>query len=355
MTKFSNESVVLGLSGGVDSTTAALLLKNKGLNVIGLFFDIQTTNLEGKERAEKAAKELGIKFIYKNVADDFNDKIIGNFVSEYLHGRTPNPCIMCNPLIKFKILEQAADEVGAKYIATGHYANTVFNKETNCTLIKMADNIKKDQSYMLYRLPTTIIERLILPLCEFEDKEDVRNIARANNLSNANLKDSQEICFINKTENYIEYLERTGNKLPKGEFIDKNGNVLGTHEGIHKYTIGQRKGLGITFGKPVFVTKINHLDNTITLGEQEDLFKDTIYSTNNFFQETNSSLLPKSLEGRLVKAKIRYASKPCDATLSTDGGDRLKINFKEKQRAATPGQSVVIYLDNMVVGGGFIE
>ena len=353
-TLLSKKKVVLGLSGGVDSTSAALLLKDQGYEVIGLFFDICKDKGETALKAEKVAAELGIKFIYKNMHTEFYNKVVNNFVDEYLCGRTPNPCIVCNPWIKFKVLIEIANEEGAFYIASGHYANTQYNEEFKTYHIKVATNIKKDQSYMLYRLPSTTIERLILPLAKFEDKEIIRNIAKDNAMSNANQKDSQEICFIENGKNYMDFLNENGHKSKKGNFIDKAGNVLGKHEGISKYTIGQRKGLGITFGKPVFVTKINPTDNTVTLGDSEDLFENKVPLTGCYFQASDSDQVPKELLGRNLTAKIRYAAKPAKGEIVINQGV-IYFDFREKQRASTPGQSVVIYLEDQVVGGGFIK
>lgn len=344
-TKMKNNKVVLGLSGGVDSTAAALLLSEKGYDVTGLFFDIQSEDTTGRDIAEAAAKQLGIDFIYKNVEDIFEDVVIGNFCEEYAAGRTPNPCIVCNPLVKFKVLLDAADEIGAQYIATGHYANTACIDGT--WYITKAANEKKDQSYMLYRLGQEAISRLILPLNEIDDKEKVRELARQKAMKNSEAKDSQEICFIDNDDNYKNFLERRGITAPKGDFVDSEGTILGEHQGILNYTIGQRKGLGIALGKPAFVTCINCSDNTVVLGDNADLFKTEVISRGNVLTEGEG-------DGP-VTAKIRYAARPAEAELTVMADGRIKTTFIEPQRAATPGQSIVFYRENRVIGGGFIE
>lgn len=349
MTLMKNK-VILGLSGGVDSTAAALLLKEKGYDVTGLYFDIMpegSGSASERQRAETAAKELGIDFIYKNVSSEFDKIVIGNFCSEYMKGRTPNPCIVCNPAVKFKTLIDAADEAGAFYIATGHYADTYYDGSR--WYIKRASNLKKDQSYMLYRLEQDVISRLILPLNDVEDKEQVRQLARSRALENSDAKDSQEICFISDEDNYKDFLGRRGFVTPKGDFTDCHGNVLGEHQGILNYTIGQRKGLGIALGKPAFVTSIDSENNRVILGDNEELFNREIISGENIIIDENFSSADN------ITAKIRYAAMPAAARLEKLSDGRIKTVFEEPQRAATPGQSIVFYKGDLVIGGGFIS
>lgn len=366
MMKSKKNKVVLGLSGGVDSTAAALLLQEKGYEVVGLYFDIhpeccsckgQEGGMSGRQRAEKVAGQLGIEFIYKNVADEFEDIVIGNFCSEYACGRTPNPCIVCNPTVKFKTLLEAADEAGAYHIATGHYADTYYDEEAELWYVKKAANEKKDQSYMLYRLDQEAIARLILPLNEIDDKEQVREVAREKALINAEAKDSQEICFIDADDNYKDFLRRRGITAPKGDFVGPQGNVLGEHQGILDYTIGQRKGLGIALGKPAFVTEIDAENNRVVLGDNADLFKHEVISSGNILLGHELKDSPYELTGNLegITAKIRYAAKPAEAKLCILEDGRIKTVFKDAQRAATPGQSIVFYNGDLVIGGGFID
>lgn len=354
MTTLKKNKVVLGLSGGVDSTAAALLLQEKGYEVVGLYFDI---GKGGRERAEKVAEQLEIEFIYRNVSDSFDDIVICNFCNEYAHGRTPNPCIVCNPAVKFKTLLDAADEVGAYYIATGHYADTYYDEVADLWHIKKAGNEKKDQSYMLYRLSQDAISRLILPLNEIDDKEKVRELAREKALINADAKDSQEICFIDADDNYKDFLRRRGITASAGDFVDSEGNVLGTHMGILDYTIGQRKGLGIALGKPAFVTRIDGENNQVVLGDNAELFKTEVVSSGNILlgYDLNDALYEDNgmIEG--ITAKIRYAAKPAQAKLCILEDGRINTVFKDAQRAPTPGQSIVFYDGDLVIGGGFID
>lgn len=377
-TKMKNKKVVLGLSGGVDSTTAALLLQEKGYEVIGLYFDAMGKGREdaGAVRAEMAAKQLGIKFLYRDVSDIFREKVIGNFCSEYVCGRTPNPCIVCNPDVKFKTLLAAADEVGADWIATGHYAGTYQDPESEEWFIRRAKSEAKDQSYMLYRLGEDVISRLILPLNDAEDKEAVREIARKKALKNAEDKDSQEICFIEDGDDYKAFLRRNGCDLPKGDFVDADGNILGEHQGILHYTIGQRKGLGIALGKPAFVTGIDSEKNQVVLGDNQDLFKTEVVSDGNillgidFSQMAQQEREARQADGESgearslgitgfdnmsgITAKIRYAAKPAAASLKLLPDGKILATFEEPQRAPTPGQSIVFYRNDLVLGGGFI-
>ena len=348
MTSLDSNKVILGLSGGVDSTAAALLLKEKKLEVIGLFLDM-TGNSKGEMlRAQKAAKELDIPFVYKDASKDFSDKVVATFIEEYSLGRTPNPCVICNPLVKFQLLLDVADEMRAPFIATGHYARTYFDEDLSTWFIRKGANTKKDQSYTLYRLPQKVLGRLIMPLGEISHKDDVRALLTEKALSNADLRDSQEICFIGKGDNYIDYLETSGVESNPGNFIDGEGSVIGIHKGIIHYTIGQKKGLGDSFGKPMYVQKINRETNTITLSENEkELFEFRVVSRDNIF-----NLL---FEGLKVEGKVRYAAKPSPAFIRPIDGNKIEAIFDEPQRAPSPGQSIVYYLGEFVLGGGIIE
>ena len=404
MTSMEKNKVVLGLSGGVDSTAAALILKEKGYEVTGLYFDVfggSAKSEEGRAKAETAAEQLGIKFIYRDLSDEFREKVIGNFCSEYSCGRTPNPCIVCNPGVKFRVLLETADREGAQYIATGHYAGTYHDEATDTWFIRRAANESKDQSYMLYRLGQEVVSRLLLPLNDVDDKEKIRDIARKNDMKNAEAKDSQEICFIEADDNYKDFLKRRGYETPEGDFVDAQGNVLGRHKGILNYTIGQRKGLGIALGKPAFVTAIDGVKDQVVLGDNADLFKTEVSSSGNvmFGVRTDVAPMEGSLEkgspdvtkaetsggvctaedggsvagngggqvcqtipdelkawlGDGIKAKIRYAAKPAEASVTLLDDGRVMASFSEPQRAPTPGQSIVFYKGDLVIGGGFID
>lgn len=350
-----NRKVILGLSGGVDSTAAALILKEKGYDVKGLYFNIHSNDKSGEKKAAKVASELDIDLIIKDVSKQFEDIVIKNFINEYANGRTPNPCILCNPEIKFRTLIQEADRLGAGCIATGHYANTVFSSKQKCNVVKMSANRKKDQSYMLYRLSPDVLRRLILPLSDYEDKEHIREIARTRSMSNAEDKDSQEICFLKEGEEYITFLKEHGVDACEGDFIDKDGKYLGKHSGIINYTIGQRKGLGITLGKPAFVTDINPINNTVELGDNNDLFTDEVICDNVFFTASSGSEIPDCIKDVKLYGKIRYAAKPSECRVEQYKENMIKVIFDEPQRAATGGQSLVLYLNDEVCGGGFIK
>lgn len=346
----NKKKVLLGLSGGVDSTAAALLLKEKGFNVTGYYFDVTGGKKAGFCDARKVADQLGIELICDDVSADFREKVIGNFCSEYLCGRTPNPCVVCNTNIKFKKLIERADSIGSYYIATGHYCRIYRDDETGACYVSRAANEKKDQSYMLYRLGQDVLSRLIFPLGEFSSKDETRELARSKNLQNAEKKDSQEICFVEPSENYVEYIKNLGFDSEPGHFIDKNGRVLGEHKGIVNYTVGQRKGLGIALGKPAFVTAIDYDKNTITLGDNDDLFTNTVISCDNVFAYGEAN----DYDGMKVIAKVRYSAQLSEAVIKVDG-NKITTTFLIPQRAATPGQSIVFYIKDHVIGGGFIE
>ena len=374
MISMKKNKVILGLSGGVDSTAAALILKEKGYEVTGLYFDVfggSAKSEEGRAKAETAAEQLGIKFIYRDLSDEFREKVIGNFCSEYSCGRTPNPCIVCNPDVKFRVLLETADQEGAQYIATGHYAGTYNDKAADTWFIRRAANETKDQSYMLYRLGQEVVSRLLLPLNDVDDKEKIRDIARKNDMKNAEAKDSQEICFIEADDNYKDFLKRRGYETPEGDFVDAQGNVLGRHKGILNYTIGQRKGLGIALGKPAFVTAIDGAKNQVVLGDNDDLFKTEVCSSGNVMFGIRADAAPEfdgrekvwqTIPGELkawladgIRAKIRYAAKPAEASVTLLDDGRIMASFNEPQRATTPGQSIVFYKGDLVIGGGFID
>ncbi len=357
MTTLSKNKIVLGLSGGVDSTTAALLLKDQGFEGIGFYFDVMGDNADGKRAAEELAEKMEIPLHIMDVSEEFSKSVIDNFCSQYACGRTPNPCVVCNPAIKFKKLLEIADRENAYYIATGHYVGVTKDDTSGIYYIQKGSSEKKDQSYMLYRLGQQVLSRLILPLADMKDKDTVRRLARENDMPNAQAADSQEICFIDEEkEDYVSFMEARGFACSKGHFVDAEGKILGEHQGINRYTVGQRKGLGIALGKPVFVTKIDKEKNQVVLGDNADLFHTEVVSAENFFTETGCGEIPERLlEKQGITAKIRYAAKPAPAVLHKTCDGRVVTVFEQPQRAATPGQSIVFYDGDRVVGGGFIE
>ncbi|MBR1778883.1 MAG: tRNA 2-thiouridine(34) synthase MnmA [Clostridia bacterium] len=343
------KKVLLLMSGGVDSSVSALLLKKKNYSVTGVTMKLQKTESSLKEiqDAQNIAKKLGIEHVVVDLTEDFSNKVIDPFVNGYLNGITPNPCVECNKWIKFGEMFKIAEDTGFDYIATGHYARVVYNKEINKYVLKKS-KCKKDQSYVLYNLDQTKLKKILFPVADFE-KDEIREIARENNLYVFDKPDSQDICFI-KNKGHVEFIENYINKkVPKGEYQDKNGNYLGTHEGIIKYTIGQRKGLGISFGQPTFVIEINAEKNAVILGDEASQFKDELIADN-----LNFTLFDYPEKEMEVMAKIRFNSKAAKAKLIPLSKDKVKIKFYEKQKSITPGQSVVFYHDDTVLGGGVI-
>lgn len=347
------------MSGGVDSSVAAYLLKEQGYDVIGVTMQIWQEDKEYEEReggccslsavddARRVADKIGIPFYVLNFRDSFKKNVIDYFIDEYMEGKTPNPCIACNKYLKFDELLKKAQGIGADYIATGHYAK--IEEYNGRYILVKSDDDKKDQTYALYNMTQEQLAHTLMPCGEYT-KDRIREIAKEIGLDVHNKKDSEEICFISDN-NHGKYIsEAMPGKVKQGNFVDKDGNILGKHKGIVYYTIGQRKGLGLAMGRPVFVTDINPLTNEVVVGAEEDIFKtDLICKDINFIAFDN---LDKSLE---LKAKIRYSAKPATATITPLENGKVRVSFKEKQRAITKGQSVVFYLDDLVVGGGIIE
>lgn len=343
------KTVLLGMSGGVDSSASAIILRDKGFEVIGATYILtdEKNSYDNVEEAKKAAKKIGIKHIALDYIKDFENSVIDQFTSEYLKGRTPNPCVVCNKKIKFKKFIETADELGIDYVSSGQYADIkMINGKYQ--IIKPA-NKKKDQTYFLYTLNQENIKRTLFPLGNIDSKDLTRDIVIKNGIDISNKRESQEICFI-KDIKYSDYiLKKTSITVKQGNFIDKQGNILGRHNGIINYTIGQRRGLGIALGKPVFVTDINFKDNTVTLGNENDLFSDNlnIYNYNfidNEFDFSNVSLM----------AKIRYGAKEEKVKLIKEN-NHIHVCFENPVRAVTKGQSIVFYDKNILIGGGIIE
>lgn len=356
------KKVMIGMSGGVDSSVAAYLLKKQGYDVIGVTMKLwQDDNdnlieLEGGccslsavEDARRVCDKIGIPFYVLNFSDIFKEKVIKPFIDEYLNGRTPNPCIACNKHIKFEDFFNKARQIGCDYVATGHYAKIEKDEKTGRYLLKKSITDKKDQTYALYNLTQEQLKHTLLPIGDYE-KEKVREIAKEIGIDVHNKPDSQEICFV-KDNDYAGYVKKhSPKKIEEGYFIDTKGNILGKHKGIIHYTIGQRKGLGIAFGKPMFVVDIDPVKNTVILGDNEDIFKKGLIA-----KDFNLISIDDIKEPIRVTAKHRYSAKPSPATLSKIDDEHIKVVFDEPQRAITKGQSVVFYDNDVVIGGGIIE
>lgn len=342
-----NKKVAIGLSGGVDSSVAAYLLQKQGYDVIGITMQL-CEEVEAQKDAEKVAKRLNIPHYFVDLKNEFKKYVISDFAEEYLKGRTPNPCAVCNKYIKFGAMIEAAKSLGAEHIATGHYAK--IEKHKDRYVIVAAKDSNKDQTYMLYSLSQDVLKRVLFP-CGDYTKSQIREVAKEIGLEVHDKKESMDICFI-PNNNHGEYIKKLQLQKPitQGNFINKDGKVLGTHKGIIYYTIGQRKGLGISLGEPAYVIDIIPEKNQVILGKEEDII-------NNSLIAKDVNFIPfDSLQNKMkVQAKIRYSSSKSDAYITPLDKGLVKVNFVEKQRAITKGQRVVFYIDDLLVGGGVIE
>lgn len=351
--------VVVGMSGGVDSSVAAYLLKEQGYEVIGMTMQIWQKDAEedkdggccglsAVDDARRVCQKLDIPHYVINFRDDFKKHVIDYFLEEYQNARTPNPCIACNRYVKWESMLTKALQIGADYIATGHYARIVKDESSGRYMLKESKTAAKDQTYALYNLTQEQLAHTLMPLGDYT-KDEIRAIAKQIGLAVATKPDSQEICFV-PDDDYARYIEEETGKAPvKGAFINKKGKVIGQHKGIIHYTIGQRKGLGLSLGKPVFVTQINAKDNTVRIGDNEELFTTTVYAN------TLNFMAFEKLEGELTcSAKVRYSHQAQPCTIKMIDQDTVLCEFTDKQRAITPGQALVFYDKDVVIGGGTI-
>lgn len=356
-----NKKAVVAMSGGVDSSVAAFLIKNQGYDCIGATMKLfhnediviprknSCCSLEDVEDARNVAHSLGIPYYVFNFTDRFREDVIDRFINSYETGATPNPCIDCNRYLKFEKLFYIAKELNYDYVVTGHYARIEYDKNSERYLLKKAVDETKDQSYVLYSMTQEQLAHTMFPLGNLR-KTEVRKIAEEHGFVNAKKHDSQDICFV-QSGTYTDFIEQyTGKIYPPGNFIDKNGRILGIHKGIIRYTIGQRKGLGISYEEPLYVTGINVSDNTVMLGTDSDLYSKTLTANN-----INLILVNKIEKPTHVKAKVRYRQTEQAATVIQTGDDSFTVEFDEPQRAITKGQAVVLYDGDTVLGGGTIE
>ena len=339
------------MSGGVDSSACAQIIKDKGCECVGATMKLHGASCTSEQDvidAEKVCKKLKIVHHVVDFSDDFEKYVINNFISSYENGATPNPCIECNFHLKFDKLFDYAAELGCDYIATGHYAITEYDEKYSRIVLKKAKNIKKDQSYVLYRLSKDKVAKTIFPLGKMESKDEVRACLTELDLEFSQKKESQDICFVPDGD-YAKFIEDyTKKSYPEGNFVTMNGAFLGKHKGIIRYTIGQRKGLGLALPHSMYVVKKNLEKNEVVIGENEDLFSRELWADN-----VNLIAVDKIDTPIKIKAKVRYNQEEKSAEACIKNG-LLHVIFDEPQRAICKGQSVVLYDGDVVIGGGII-
>lgn len=358
------KKVVVAMSGGVDSSTAAALLLEQGYEVIGITMQIWPSNqsaeeadrfggccsLAAVEDARRVAAILGIPYYVLNFREIFARRVIDNFCQEYQAGRTPNPCIRCNQFIKFDALLKKAQGLGADFIATGHYGRIEFDEKKSRYLLKKSLDAKKDQSYVLYVMTQNQLAHTLMPLGNFT-KEETRRLAARFGLPVAAKAESQEICFIpdNDYAKFLKEYPTIAGAVKPGPILDKNGHILGEHRGILFYTIGQRRGLGVATGKPLYVVAIDKERNAVIAGNKEDVYGQKLMAN-----EVNYISLEKLTASIQARVKIRYNMMETPATITPLSKNQVQVKFKEPQRAITPGQAAVFYDGDIVIGGGTI-
>jgi tRNA-specific 2-thiouridylase len=365
------QTIAVAMSGGVDSSTVAAMLRAEGYNVVGLTMQLwnqrrlaghpgmpeqvqgRCCSIDDVYDARRVAEDLGIPYYVVNHEERFENDVVRPFVEEYLSGRTPIPCSLCNNHLKFDQLLVTARQIGADLLATGHYARCEFDPERNRWLLKRAADPRKDQTYFLFGLTQEQLSRTRFPLGGMS-KPEVREIARQHELALAEKPDSQEICFVpgGDYKKFIDaYLAEQGDSLPdtSGEIVTRSGKVLGHHEGIHNFTVGQRKGLGVVTGSPLYVIQINGEKGQVTVGSGDELLSRTLIA-----HKMNWIAIDELREPIRVHAKIRHRHEPAPAMVENAGNGEVRVTFDEPQRAITPGQAVVFYDGDLVMGGGWI-
>lgn len=337
MTENHNRSILVGMSGGLDSTYAAYRYQSMGYDVRGAV--LRMSDETDLAAAQCAAEQVGIPLEIIDAREPFDRYVKDYFVSCYAAGQTPNPCVACNRHVKVALLCERARALGISRVSTGHYAHIGYDEVSGRYFVRAAEDRRKDQSYVLWRLPQDMLSMLELPMAML-DKTAVRAHAAELGFSSAAAKESQDICFLPNGD-YISFVEqRSGLQFPPGDFIDETGRIVGRHAGIIRYTVGQRKGLGIALGHPVFVTRIDAAQNTVHLAPAGQEYSDTVTAEGLNFQK----MAPGALcAGVRVSVKIRYAAPPAEAEVTAVDGDRVTVRFLTRQRAVTPGQSAVFY------------
>ena len=353
------KKIVVAMSGGVDSTTVAAMLKKEGHEVIGITMQLlDYTDAEGGccsfdhvVDARRASEELGIPHYVVNFTEEFKDYVLKDYVDKYESGKTPIPCVLCNQHVKFDLLLKRAMELGADYLATGHYAR--IEEENGVYTLNKAVDETKDQTYFLYTLGQKELSKLMFPLGGLR-KDQVRELAREFNLRPADKPDSTGVCFV-PTDNYRDYLKsRNEFKEKAGEIVNTEGEVLGTHKGVFSFTVGQRRGLGIATGKPMYVSSIVPAENKVVVGDDSVLYKHKLIANNITWVDNISD--NSEIENILkVKAKVRYRHSASEATVKMRSDKDAIVEFSDRQRAITPGQAVVFYSGEKVLGGGWID
>jgi tRNA-specific 2-thiouridylase len=365
------KTIAVAMSGGVDSSTVAAVLRAEGHNVIGLTMQLwnqrrlaghegmpeavqgRCCSLDDVYDARRVAETIGIPYYVVNHEQRFEDEVVRPFVQEYLSGRTPIPCSLCNNHLKFDQLLLVAQQIGADHLATGHYARVEFDAKRDRWLLKRPADTSKDQTYFLFGLTQEQLSRTLFPLGALT-KPEVRALARQHGLALAEKPDSQEICFVpgGDYKRFLDaYLEEQGEALPDtaGELVTTGGDVVGEHHGIHNFTVGQRKGLGVATGSPLYVIQIKGDTRQVVVGNSDELYSDTLR-----VRRTNLIACAELDQPLRVTVKIRHRHEPAPATIEAMGGDEIRVKFDQAQRAITPGQAAVFYDDDVVVGGGWI-
>jgi len=365
------KTIAVAMSGGVDSSTVAAVLRAEGHNVIGLTMQLwnqrrlaghegmpeavqgRCCSLDDVYDARRVAETIGIPYYVVNHEQRFEDEVVRPFVQEYLSGRTPIPCSLCNNHLKFDQLLLVAQQIGADHLATGHYAHVEFDVKRDRWLLKRPADTSKDQTYFLFGLTQEQLSRTLFPLGALT-KPEVRALARQHGLALAEKPDSQEICFVpgGDYKRFLDaYLEEQGEALPDtaGELVTTGGDVVGEHHGIHNFTVGQRKGLGVATGSPLYVIQIKGDTRQVVVGNSDELYSDTLR-----VRRTNLIACAELDQPLRVTVKIRHRHEPAPATIEATGGDEILVKFDQAQRAITPGQAAVFYDHDVVVGGGWI-